>query len=94
MVFFYMRNLRCIVGAGDKPVGREWKLAVSEGEEAFLLFCFVLFLRVKMLLFLRSNVKNSSAYYSFSLIYTFVYVHVLYRGQDFRSVIKVAPAVK
>lgn len=79
----YMRNLRCIVGASDKPVEGEWKLAVSQGEEGFLLFCFVLFLTVKMLLFLRSNVKNSSAYYSFSLIYISVYVPVLYRGQYF-----------
>lgn len=77
----YMRNLRCIAGASDKPVEGEWKLAVSQGEEGFC--CFVLFLIVKMLLFLRSNVKNSSAYYSFSLIYISVYVPVLYRRQYF-----------
>lgn len=41
MVFFYMRNLRCIAGASDKPVEREWKLAVPQREEGFLLFCFV-----------------------------------------------------
>lgn len=77
----YMRNLRCIAGASDKPVEGEWKLTVFQREEGFC--CFVLFLRVKMLLFLRSNVKNSSAYYSFSLIYISVYVPVLYRGQYF-----------